>query len=117
LGEVIGRVGIENGVPMLVENPAYTSQDCPKCGNRHKVGGKEYRCPKCGWTVNRDINAGWNIALRAANHVLQQNMVFGQKPKSRVAVTPPVRSDEGCVVMVSQTYQSPVECFVPLGRS
>jgi len=113
LGEVIGRVGIENGVPMLVENPAYTSQDCPKCGNRHKVSGREYHCPKCGWTVNRDRNAGENIALRATNHFSRQDMVFGQKPRSRVAVTPPVRSDEGCVVMVSQTYRPPVECPAP----
>jgi len=74
LGEVIGRVGIENGVPMLVVNPAYTSQDCPKCGNRHKTTEREYHCPKCGRTVNRDINAGENIALRAVNHVLQQNV-------------------------------------------
>jgi len=110
LGEVIGQVGIENGVPMLVENPAYTSQDCPRCSNRHKVSGKEYRCPKCGWTVNRDSNAGLNIALRATNHILKQDMVFGQKPKCRVAVAPPVCSDDGCVVKVSQTYRLPEEC-------
>jgi IS605 OrfB family transposase len=113
LGEVIGRVGIENGVPMLVENPAYTSRDCPKCGNRHKVSGREYRCPECGWTVNRDVNAGWNIALRATNHFSRQDMVFGQKPRSRVAVTPPVRSDDGCVVTSSQLYRPPVECPAP----
>ena len=115
LGEAIGRVGIENGVPMLVVNPAYTSQDCPKCGNRHKVNGKLYRCHKCGWTVNRDRNAGENIAIRAASHVLEQDMVYGQKPSSRMAVAPSMRSNDGCVVTVSQTYRPPEECLAPDG--
>jgi len=117
LGEAIGRVGIENGVPMLVVNPAHTSQDCPKCGNRHKVSGKVYRCPKCGWTVNRDRNAGENIAIRATRHVLEQDMVHGQKPSSRMAVAPSVRSNDGCVVTVSQAYRPPEECLAPDGLS
>lgn len=108
LGEVIGQVGIENGVPMLVENPAYTSQDCPKCGNRRKVE-KEYHCPKCGWTVNRDLNAGINIALRATNHFSKQDMVFGQKPRSSRVVTHGLSPNDEVVVPVSQTNLPPME--------
>lgn len=95
LGEVIGRIAIENGVPMVVENPAYTSQDCNKCGERHKISRREFYCPgHGGYRVNRDLNASINIAQRAINHISNQT-VFGQKPLGRMPVTASVCSDEG----------------------
>lgn len=44
-------------------NPAYTSQDCHKCGHRQKMPLKErvYCCPCCGLSCNRDHNASLNI--------------------------------------------------------
>lgn len=44
-------------------NPAYTSQNCSRCGNRHKVklSDRVYHCPSCGLQLNRDINAARNI--------------------------------------------------------
>ncbi len=46
-------------------NPAYTSQDCHRCGARHDPGRSEtFRCRACGLGMDRDHNAALNI-LRA----------------------------------------------------
>ena len=50
------------GVPIIYVNPAYTSQRCSRCGNIHKVNGKQYSCPICKHTDHRDVNAAFNIA-------------------------------------------------------
>jgi putative transposase len=44
-------------------NPAYTSQDCHKCGHRQKMPLSErvYNCPCCGMSCHRDLNASLNI--------------------------------------------------------
>jgi len=44
-------------------NPAYTSQICSRCGNRHKLklSDRIYRCPCCGLSLDRDVNAAKNI--------------------------------------------------------
>jgi len=44
-------------------NPAYTSQTCFQCGNRHKLklSDRVYRCPYCGFSLQRDHNAALNI--------------------------------------------------------
>jgi len=44
-------------------NPAYTSQTCSRCGNRHKLNldDRVYHCPVCGLSLNRDVNAAINI--------------------------------------------------------
>lgn len=48
-------------------NPAYTSQDCSRCGARHDPGSSEvYRCPTCGFEVDRDLNAAINILAAVA---------------------------------------------------
>ncbi len=44
-------------------NPAFTSQNCSRCGDRHKLklSDRMYHCPCCGLSLNRDINAALNI--------------------------------------------------------
>jgi len=44
-------------------NPAYTSQTCSQCGNRHKLklSDRIYHCPVCDLQLNRDHNAAINI--------------------------------------------------------
>lgn len=44
-------------------NPAYTSQTCSQCGNRHKLklSDRIYHCPFCNLSLNRDFNASLNI--------------------------------------------------------
>lgn len=53
----------EAGKKIIKVNPAYTSQTCSKCGNRHKLKLSErtYKCPTCGLSLDRDINASINI--------------------------------------------------------
>lgn len=48
-------------------NPAYTSQDCSRCGHRNpgKTPNRVYHCRACGHRLNRDVNAAINI-LRSA---------------------------------------------------
>lgn len=44
-------------------NPAFTSQNCSRCGNRQKLklSDRMYHCPCCGLSLNRDVNAAINI--------------------------------------------------------
>lgn len=44
-------------------NPAYTSQDCNKCGHREakKLSDRVHRCSCCGFVCDRDHNASLNI--------------------------------------------------------
>jgi len=46
-----------------------TSRTCHRCGHVAQVKGREFRCPKCGLTYNRDLNAAVNIA-----HALTRGM-------------------------------------------
>jgi len=57
------------GVPLLLVDPAYTSQTCSACGhceraNRHSQSS--FRCRRCGFALHADHNAAINIAHRAA---------------------------------------------------
>ncbi len=44
-------------------NPAYTSQDCSRCGHRQKktLAERVHSCACCGLTLDRDHNAAFNI--------------------------------------------------------
>ncbi len=47
-------------------NPAYTSQDCSRCGHRQllSLSDRIYNCPCCGLSMDRDMNASLNILSR-----------------------------------------------------
>jgi putative transposase len=52
-------------------DPRFTSQDCSQCGFRSKETwsyehGRIGKCPRCGYSADRDINAARNLALKSA---------------------------------------------------
>ena len=49
------------GKTFIRVNPAYTSQICPQCGNKHKANDRKYKCPNCGFTAHRDRVGAMNI--------------------------------------------------------
>jgi len=53
------------GVPVIKVNPRYTSKTCPACGalRRDRVG-RMFEC-ECGWSMDRQHNAGMNILKTA----------------------------------------------------
>jgi IS605 OrfB family transposase len=58
-----------SGVPIVLVDPAYTSQCCSVCGFINKGNRKsqsEFVCLECGHKENADVNAAKNIQARAA---------------------------------------------------
>ncbi len=55
----------ERGVPVYWVNPFRTSISCPRCGEitrpRSRVG-TTFDCAHCGWSKDRQLNAGANVA-------------------------------------------------------
>jgi putative transposase len=53
----------EAGRQMVKVNPAYTTQDCSRCHHRQKMPLSErtYHCPCCLLSIDRDLNAAFNI--------------------------------------------------------
>jgi len=56
----------EHGIEVLFVNPKYTSQQCSKCGYISEENRKTrdvFKCQKCGFELEADINAARNIAM------------------------------------------------------
>ncbi len=58
-------------------NPAYTSQTCSQCGHRQKMplSDREYHCPCCGITLDRDHNAALNILALGLQSISNQSVI------------------------------------------
>jgi len=54
------------GLPVIYVHPHGTSSKCSICGKGMKPEeNRMLRCPSCGYTVDRDVNAAKNILERA----------------------------------------------------
>lgn len=60
------QVAAKQGCNVIDVNAAYTSQDCPKCGNRakKKLSEREHKCSNCGLKCDRDYASAVNMAER-----------------------------------------------------
>jgi len=45
-------------------SPYLTSKSCPRCGRVSRKVGRTFRCERCGFTLDRQLNASLNIYLR-----------------------------------------------------
>jgi len=54
------------GIPVVKVDPSYSSRRCPVCGRiQDSRKGADFSC-KCGWRINRHINASINLLRTAA---------------------------------------------------
>lgn len=54
----------ERGIGVFKIDPRHTSQTCSKCGYQHRSNRRSqslFKCRKCGYTINADLNASYNI--------------------------------------------------------
>jgi IS605 OrfB family transposase len=62
------------GVPVIEVDPAYSSQDCSRCGSRHKPNGKRFACKDCGHHDHRDANASFTLGVRGWKTICESNV-------------------------------------------
>ena len=62
----------DKGITVLYADKGYkSSQICSNCGSEHKCGySKTYKCPVCGFTIDRDLNAAINLKSVGYNYFL-----------------------------------------------
>jgi putative transposase len=56
-----------HGGQVITVNPRYTSQTCFSCGHvakENRLSQAVFKCVKCGYTANADLNAAQNIKQR-----------------------------------------------------
>jgi putative transposase len=65
LREFLIYKALRAGVPLVLVDPAYTSQMCHICGEHGDRNGKSFKCSAsaCGWSGDADFNGAQNIAL------------------------------------------------------
>jgi IS605 OrfB family transposase len=63
LKEFLSYKALAAGVPLVLVDPAYTSQTCHQCGEHGIRNGKSFKCPVCGWSGDADFNGAKNIAF------------------------------------------------------
>jgi IS605 OrfB family transposase len=78
------------GVPVLLVNPAFTSQTCFRCGNLGDRQRHRFCCPHCGFTLHADLNAAFNILRRAEESMLSEPKGLGSGLKSTSLEAQPV---------------------------
>jgi IS605 OrfB family transposase len=63
LKEFLTYKALQAGIPLVLVDPAHTSQTCHVCGEHGIRNGKSFKCPSCGWSGDADFNGAKNIAF------------------------------------------------------
>ena len=85
----------ENGQSVILIDPKYTSQTCPKCGHREKSNRDKkkhhFDCKRCHYQSNDDRIGAMNIHRKGIEFVSQSDpsMVIEQASIAKVEVNQP----------------------------
>jgi putative transposase len=91
-----------NGIPIIVLKPNKTSAKCSICGAKTiPEESRQIRCPVCGHTENRDINAARNILYRGVQTQLRGPWLRPDAPQNEVMK----QSKDVEQIVVNQIYQ------------
>lgn len=85
------------GTQLILVNPAYTSQTCNRCGHVAKENRESqavFRCARCEYRDNADINAAKNILNRALNTIGMDDAESVEEHQSRKTQVLPDSSNE-----------------------
>ena len=60
---IINHMCNKYSIPFILADRDFPStKKCSVCGEKHEMGGKKvFKCPYCGYTEDRDINAAINL--------------------------------------------------------
>ncbi|KKW10196.1 MAG: Transposase, IS605 OrfB family [Candidatus Gottesmanbacteria bacterium GW2011_GWB1_49_7] len=83
----------KRGILVVKVNPAYTSQDCSRCGLRGIRHRHKFLCPSCSFSAHADLNAAVNIRNRYT--VLRHSGALSMAPEALPTSTVQVHSGEG----------------------
>jgi IS605 OrfB family transposase len=99
--QALQQVAWQEGIEVSLVSARYTSQTCPRCGERGVRKGSLFRC-KCGFAANADRSASVNIAKLLWERVehAQTPTCFAQPSQSGTAVNQPVLCHDGGQVLV-----------------
>jgi putative transposase len=82
-----------SGINFRLQEESYTSQTCPTCGNRKKMRGRNYACPKCGFVGHRDVVGAVNILGKYLGHAVP--VVAAMRPAFGVRYKPYLNVAQG----------------------
>src|SRR5919198_4357066 len=92
LPDVAGVPGRVYGKVVVAVPPAYTTQECSRCGTLGKkaLSERTHVCPKCGLVLGRDHNAAVTILSRGLALLAQTTV--GHDGKSRLGREEPLQA-------------------------
>ena len=63
---------LKTKAPIIVVNPAYSSQECPSCGYVHRGNrsGTKFKCRGCGKISHADVVGGKNLLRRSEDNLI-----------------------------------------------
>lgn len=79
----------EKGIKVIFINPKYTSKRCSKCGCIHednrncKKNQAKFKCVRCDYEENADINAAKNISLPDIENIIQNEIKMNNSPSNK----------------------------------